>query len=563
MKCPCVVAALFVLVGCASTGVSQRAASGTNTEKPIEGDSISHYLTSIIHRKAGDTDAAIRELRKAADLNRESTMLQVQLLGAYYRSQDFENAVVMAERAVRSDPDNVLLHIWLGRIYYQLGRVDEALEAFQTAIALDPTNAAGYEALAEIEEETNDLIGAIEVYEKLLGINPESAFLHYRLGFNLLRIDEFDGARAAFERAVELDPELAQAYYLLGLIYLETDQPAQAIDTFQAFLQLNEQHVRGQMNLAAAHARLGQYGLAVDIMTRLIDGSNADTEHHIHRTFLLLKGGMLEDSGIAAPPNGAPLVGTVLQILARKATNEPYERQVERLDSIDSDIDIEASVYLNDLISTYGDEGSHFLESQFQALRRDGMSSRVLDVLLARLYLATEQSRPAAELLEYVIRRYGEDAGLRYLLASAYDDLDMPAKTEEHLRKCVELEPNDADALNFLGYFLAEQNKNLNEAQKLLEQALEADPENGFYLDSLGWIYYRKGDAKRAIRYIRDARRFMDSDDAILRDHIGDAYLLNGEVEKAVDQWRRARRLDPELEGVEEKIRKYGSATTE
>ncbi|MCL4692614.1 MAG: tetratricopeptide repeat protein, partial [Candidatus Hydrogenedentes bacterium] len=70
----------------------------------------------------------------------------------------------------------------------------------------------------------------------------------------------------------------------------------------------------------------------------------------------------------------------------------------------------------------------------------------------------------------------------------------------------------------------------------------------------LGWVYYRKGKADLAIEYIRRAIQAMERDDAILRDHLGDAYMLKGEKEKAIGEWERARRLDPELEGVQEKI---------
>jgi tetratricopeptide (TPR) repeat protein len=317
------------------------------------------------------------------------------------------------------------------------------------------------------------------------------------------------------------------------------------------------------MDLAAALARQGKYQEAVDILSQLIDSPNVETEHYLHRTFLLLRGGLLTDSGVAAPPNGAPLMGTVLQAMARKAMHEPYARLIEELDSIDADVDTEAALYLSDFVSLYGDSGSKFLEDQLKALRADAPPSRVVDVFLARLYLATQQSRPAADLMESILARYGDDAHLRYLLATAYDDLKIADKTEENLRRCIKLDPNDADALNFLGYFLAEHNKNLDEAEEMLEKALETDPENGFYLDSLGWIYYRKGDADKAVHYIHNAIRAMKSDDAVLRDHMGDAYLLDGDVEKAVGQWRRAHRLDPKLEGVLEKLEKYAPKVKE
>ena len=113
------------------------------------------------------------------------------------------------------------------------------------------------------------------------------------------------------------------------------------------------------------------------------------------------------------------------------------------------------------------------------------------------------------------------------------------------------------DVINFLGYYIADKNMKLDEAEDLVERALELDPENGYYLDSLGWVYYRQGNGEDAVDYIERALLNMPSDDAILRDHLGDAYLMVGDSDRAVQQWRRARRLDPELEGVVEKINQY------
>ena len=70
-------------------------------------------------------------------------------------------------------------------------------------------------------------------------------------------------------------------------------------------------------------------------------------------------------------------------------------------------------------------------------------------------------------------------------------------------------------------------------------------------------MYYRRGNADKAIEYIRRAIVAMDHDDAILRDHLGDAYLMKGDKKRAVSEWRRARRLDPKLDGVQEKIDKH------
>lgn len=550
----------LLVAGCATTGETNAPKIELNDNaltKEQSAEAMNHYLASVVYQRTGQIEKAIEELRKAADLAPGSTELTVRLLGAYYVNEDYANAAEMAERAVKHTPDSVVLHIWLGRIYYQLDRYDDATKAFERAIELDPSNALAYEAMAQIEEETNDLIGAIDVYRKMIELSPDSAFLHYRLGLNLLQIDDDEGARAELEKAVTLNPDLAPAHYMLGLVYADSKLYDKALEQFNAFLEANPDHVQTMVNIAAMYALKGEYDEAIDRLTTIVESANVDAEHHLFRTYVYLRRGKPVKPTLAAAPNDAPLLGTVLQALVRRMDGEPYKPLLDDLDEVEGDLDQEGTRYLNRMITLFGDEAGNFLAGQFASLVDEGVHSRVVEVLEGRALISVGRNEDAAKVLEGVIAKYGADKWVHYYLATVYDDLDVPDKTEEHLRAAMAFDPNDPDVLNFLGYFLAEQNKKLDEAQELVERALQMDPENGFYLDSLGWVYYRRGKADEAIENIRRAIRLLDTDDAILRDHLGDAYLLDGNVEAAVAEWQRAIRLDRNVEGVQKKLDKY------
>ncbi|MCH8203716.1 MAG: tetratricopeptide repeat protein [Candidatus Hydrogenedentes bacterium] len=552
---------LVVLVaGCASTrdGPEAGRPRAAALSKEDQSEAITHYLSSIVYRGMGQVDEAIRELRKAADLSPDSTRLQVNLLGAYYLNEDFENAATMAERAIRKEPKNSAYRLWLGRIYYQLERYDEATAAFERAIEIDPDNPDAYRRLAEIEEETNDLVGAIGVYRQMLEIAPDSAFLHYRLGLNLIELGDSEEAQKALERALELNPQLVLAEYLVGVIDLDEGKYESALEHFRHFLESNPSHVRTRMNIAATHARLGDYARSIDVMTRIIESAEVETRHFLLRSYMILRQGAESNSGLAAAPNGSPLLGTVLQALVRKHAGEPYVELIATLDDIEGDLDSECNVYLNEIVSLMGgEEAGGFLAGEIRSLLSEGLRSRVLQTVLARTLMSIDRDEEAVEVLEGILDAYGGEKWLHYYLAMVHENLNHSEQTEKNLRACLDYDSNDPDVLNFLGYFLAEEDRRLGEAEALLDRALKMDPENGFFLDSLGWIYYRQGKSELAIEYIRGAIRSMASDDAILRDHLGDAYLQNGEIKKAIAEWRRALILDREIEEVQKKIEKY------
>ena len=100
---------------------------------------------------------------------------------------------------------------------------------------------------------------------------------------------------------------------------------------------------------------------------------------------------------------------------------------------------------------------------------------------------------------------------------------------EVEFRKVLEADPENANALNYLGYMLADRNVRLDEAQKLISKAVELDPQNGPYLDSLGWVYYRQNRLEEAAGYLQKAlQKSSTSNDPTVHDHLGDVYFKQG-----------------------------------
>jgi tetratricopeptide (TPR) repeat protein len=107
------------------------------------------------------------------------------------------------------------------------------------------------------------------------------------------------------------------------------------------------------------------------------------------------------------------------------------------------------------------------------------------------------------------------------------------------LKKAVELAPNEATALNYLGYAQAERGENLTEALALLERASALQPNDAAITDSLGWAYFQNGFATRALPLIERAARGEPADPTI-QEHLGDAYWRVGRRYEARYAWRAA-----------------------
>ena len=126
-----------------------------------------------------------------------------------------------------------------------------------------------------------------------------------------------------------------------------------------------------------------------------------------------------------------------------------------------------------------------------------------------------------------------------FRLAVLYEKQNNRPESIQQIKKVLELNPNNADALNFLGYSYAEAGENLDEAEKLVREALRAKPDSGHIRDSLGWIYYKKGRYDKAVAELERAHRIMPQD-ATVAEHLGDAYFQNKRYRDALRIYRRA-----------------------
>lgn len=527
-------------------------------EKPsAKAKAYSSYLAGVLHERGGRQDAAVAALEQAAELDPDAMTPTLRLVRSYLQKQDYESALRMCQRAVKQAPGQANLLIVQGEILQQLKRYDEAMASFSKAIEINPDNILGYGALVELQESMNDLVAAIEIYERLLELSPNAAGLHYQLGINLIRIGDNTSARRELEKAVALNPGLARAHYLLGILFLEAGEIHGAAARLSYYLRQRPDDFQAMENLAGVMTRLGRYAEAEAHYKALLNSGQASPANGIQAMYMKLMAKKAFEAAELAPASGAPFFGALFTGLAREDEERPYLPILESLDGIEGDLDQECNQILNSLLYLFGrKEAGDWLFTRIERFRQEA-DSRTLGVVQGRIYMSQEKHAEAIPIFEGVVERFGPDKWLHYYLAVCYEDIDQFEPAESHLKAYLEIDPDAADVLNFLGYLYAEKNVHIVEAEKLINRALEIEPENPFYLDSLGWVRYRQGNAKEAVDLIQRAIYGMESDDAILRDHLGDALLLQGDVERALSEWKRARRLDPKLEGVQEKIDRH------
>jgi len=111
--------------------------------------------------------------------------------------------------------------------------------------------------------------------------------------------------------------------------------------------------------------------------------------------------------------------------------------------------------------------------------------------------------------------------------------------SERDFRAALEIRPDQPQVLNYLGYSMVEQNRNLDEALGMIERAVAAEPTSGYIVDSLGWVLYRLGRYDEAVVHMEKAVQLL-AVDPVVNDHLGDVYWAVGRYREAEFQWSRA-----------------------
>ncbi|MBI5068674.1 MAG: tetratricopeptide repeat protein [Deltaproteobacteria bacterium] len=408
------------------------------------------------------------------------------------------------------------------RGYREMARA--ALEARQPARAerwlraatdVNPGESEAWRRLAQLAERRKAPAEARAGWEKALRADPEDLEALTALGRLSLKAGDAAAAAAYFRQFRLLDPDEAGAVAGVASAYLEARRPDEALAYLDAW--------KGAPDPRLPFVR----GMALEALRRWADAAEAfggvgreDPElwknARLSRVYTLAQAGKnaqaLRELDEQAPTRAGD---------ARTAATRAW--LLERLGRTE-----EALAVLRGAVAerekTGEEEGTGDLyDALAQTLSRAG------------------RNREAVALLQGAVARRPRDESLLYALAVAQGRASDAEAALAQMKALLVLNPEHAEAMNFVGYSYAERGVKLDEAERLLLRALEIRPDNGFFLDSLGWVYFQKGDLARAISTLESADRLAGPEPTIL-EHLGDAYRRGSRPVDAERTYRRALR---------------------
>lgn len=194
--------------------------------------------------------------------------------------------------------------------------------------------------------------------------------------------------------------------------------------------------------------------------------------------------------------------------------------------------------------------------SRLLASARDEQPDYAIQLYLIEIEALSGQQRldAAWQLTEQALQQFPEDLNLLYTRAMIAEKRGDLAQLEQDLRFIIKREPDNAMAINALGYTLADRTDRYEEALALIEQAYRLSPDDAAILDSLGWVNYRLGNLEEAETQLRNAlERFPDHEVAA---HLGEVLWVSGEQREARAVWTEALKQQPDSQILRETIKR-------
>ena len=504
-------------------------------------EAVIYYVAGRLAEERGDDGEAMTEFLHALalDPNSRSAMLRVSELAA--RRGDAGRSLEFAERDLALEPGDPRA-LWLkGSAQFNLGHANDALETLEAAARADSTQTQYWLTLGRVAEHLDRIDMVERSYSHVVALDEDDAEAWFQMAAAAARLGHYSLADSALSRSVDLNPARPGQVFLRGWIRENTGRRSEAIDLYRHHLELHPDDQATRTRLVDLLTREQRYAEAYPEAKRLSRARPDDPDALENEASLAYKlnrprdGAAALDRLRALGPQDPALVGRAMGVLGHNGRSKEAVAMANdwaRAHPLNyrGDMLIAQALVMDKQI----DAGIAHARAAVAAAP-DSLGPRVL---LGRM-LQGEKRWPEAEAVwAEAVARFPTLGGLGLDLAFCREQRGDLDGAETAVRDVLKREPDNASALNFLGYLLADHNRNLEEAESLIRRAVDQDPDNGAYLDSLGWVYYRLGRLNEARENLERAARLTG--DPVVHEHLGDVYKDLKLLELARDQYTRA-----------------------
>jgi Putative Zn-dependent protease, contains TPR repeats len=399
---------------------------------------------------------------------------------------------------------------------------------------------------------------ALSIMEHLVENYRDNPHAQFALARVAAHAGEPARAKRAVRQALRIKPGWVEAHLLLARLQMQQGDTNQALQTLEKVLSAHPENRDLRLNYAQILVEARRLDEAHREFERLVGQAPNDADMLYVVGILSLQGARLDDA--------ERYLKRLVETGQRQLEGYYYLGRIEESRNHSSEaikwyskvrhgeFRIDARTRIAALLAKGGDIAAG--RALLQKLRADHPN------LVVRLYVAegeilSESGRgeDAFELYTGALQKLPGDADLLYARALVAEKLNRLDVLEQDLSDILEYDPDNAHALNALGYTLANRTTRYQEALQYIQRALELNPNDHAVIDSMGWVQYRLRNYEEAVKYLR--RALSMSQDPEVAAHLGEVLWVKGDQPAAREVWERALQTDPSSEAVLEVMKRF------
>jgi tetratricopeptide (TPR) repeat protein len=430
---------------------------------------------------AGKTTEAVAWLEETAQ---DNPQLYSTLAGFYARERRWVDAAGAYENALKASPRSFDIRVNLASMLMNTGSRSDLLRArdvLREAIALRATDERALTLLSQAERRSGDPAAAEATARKVIAQNSKNPRGYFVLAEALEDQRRFQGVVDALGPAVSAFRGTADGAFALGMLL---------------------------PHLGFAHQELGQFDKAIQVF----EDARKLAPNDPSMTTYLIRAQM-----------AAKNYTTAAEIAHSARTQHPDDLRLASLES---------------LALRRAGKGDQSIAAMEDFFRRQQDEPDAY-IAMAQAYSENNRGSQAVKVLQDGQAKFPDETSITFELGAVLDRQKKYAESEQVFRQLITREPNNAAALNYLGYMLAERGERLEESVDYIKRALALDPDNGSYLDSIGWAYYKDGKLDLALDHLKRAADLLTTN-SVVQDHYADLLFRLGRYDAAIEAWNKA-----------------------
>ena len=534
-------------------------ASKSALEKGGNNDLMYALLVGEVALQRGQLDSALKVYAKAARESKEQDVVERATRIADV-ALNAELGVEMARLWIERSPKDLEAHQFLANGLMRSGKSDAAVREFEFILAALNDNKQGYFRVASQLAREKNQDAALDVMGKLAHKHPNDPNALLAYAQLAARYNRMPLALEKVDAVLKMKNDWPDALVLRAHILQMQNKTDEALSIYTNALSGS---LADNLNVRMAYARLlldlKRFDEAYAQYSKLAEreSGNGDvlyatallalqTNHYAHAEKLLLQLLKLHERTFEA--------SYYLGQIAEK--NNFAEEAMDWYDQVSSgEFYVNAGLRTSALMAKQGlvDEAL----SKLRAIKTSSQQEMMqLYLMEGDIYLEAGNHQKAYDVYEKALNEMPDSTNLLYAHAIAAEKLNRVDIAERDLRDVLKIDPNNVQALNALGYTLADRTNRYSEALGLIQRAMTLDPKDAAIIDSMGWVQYRLGNHNEAITYLRQALELTQ--DSEVAAHLGEVLWQAGKKDEAVNVLKSALKTWPENKSITAVMRRFG-----